>query len=85
MPVRVEASDAGLEADETVRLIVLRGEGTDLRGLAGLAGQAAGWYLLMSPPQVVVRWIGGPMPITDASASSVGARWASPRWGRCSL
>ena len=53
---------------------------------AGLAlGQAAGWYWLMSPAQVVVRsirWFGR---IGVTLSVSLGARWPIPRWGLCVL
>ena len=46
------------------------------------AVQAAVRYSLMSPAQVVCRWIGWSVPIGVTSAVSLGARWWSPRCGR---
>lgn len=48
--------------------------------------QAAQLYSSMSPLQVVWRWIGWPAGIGEkASSVSLGARWFSPRCGRCWL
>jgi len=44
--------------------------------------QAAGRCWLMSPAQVVRRWIGWPGLIGATSLVSLGARWQVPWWGR---
>ena len=47
--------------------------------------QATVRYSLMSPAQVVCRSIVRPFPISTTTASSLGARWWRPRWGRWAL
>ena len=50
-----------------------------------LLGQAAGRYWLMSPAQVVCRWIGLFGRIGVTFPLSLGARWPIPRCGLCVL